>query len=208
MGMVIKASYKPLLLAIILVVGLGVVLHLLYLGVLAAADSPEQTLERLFADMGIIKVSDATRPLKIRLQDVFGNTVSLSDFRGKIVFLNFWTSWCPTCVVEMPGMEKLHRRFKHQDFAMIAVNLQESKALVKSFLDKYELTFTALLDANGEVAAGFAVRALPTTLVLDKAGRIIGLVLGPREWDRRTSFALFEYLVNSPTKSGEAQAGS
>ncbi len=207
-GVMKRASYKTFLQTIILAVGLGVVLTLLFHGVFAATGSPQKDLERLFANVGVIKVADANRPVEIRLKDVFGNTVSLSDFRGKIVFLNFWATWCPTCVVEMPSMEKLHRRFKDQNFAVIAVNLQESKAQVKSFLEKYELSFTTLLDSKGEVASGFAVRALPTTLVLDKAGRIIGIALGPREWDHQASFALFEYLINSPSNPGETQAGS
>ncbi|NIR94211.1 MAG: TlpA family protein disulfide reductase, partial [Gammaproteobacteria bacterium] len=90
-------------------------------------------------------------------------------------------TWCPTCVVEMPSMEKLHQQFKNQDFAMIAVNMQESETQVKSFFEKLQLSFTALLDSSGEVAAGLAVNALPTTYFLDKKGRIIGVALGPRE---------------------------
>ena len=79
---------------------------------------------------------------------------------------------------------------------MVAINLQESDAQVKAFFEKNKLSFTALLDSNGEVATGFAVNALPTTFVLDKAGRIVGTALGPREWDSRASIALFEYLMN------------
>ena len=95
-------------------------------------------------------------------------------------------------------MEKLHRRFKDQDFAMIAVNLKESETQVKSFFEKLQLSFTALLDVNGEVASGLAVNALPTTFFLDKKGRIIGMALGPREWDNQASIELFEFLINRP----------
>ncbi len=139
-----------------------------------------------------------TPPLEIQLGDLLGNIVRLSEFRGKIVFLNFWATWCPTCVVEMPSMEKLHHRFKDQDFAMIAVNLKESETQVKSFFEKLQLSFTALLDVNGEVASGLAVNALPTTFFLDKKGRIIGMALGPREWDNQASIELFEFLINRP----------
>ena len=179
-----------------LVAGVGG--YLFYSQYAAVAGSPEQELERLFGNMGILKMPLATRPLEIQLKDIFGNTVSLSDFRGKIVFLNFWATWCPTCVVEMPSMEKLHQRLKNQDFAMIAVNMQESALQVQSFFEKLQLSFTALLDASGEVAAGLAVSALPTTYFLDKEGRIMGLALGPREWDNRASIELFEFLINRP----------
>ena len=165
---------------------------------LGRAQSLEQELERLFGNMGILKMPHPTPPLEIQLGDLLGNIVRLSEFRGKIVFLNFWATWCPTCVVEMPSMEKLHRRFKDQDFAMIAVNLKESETQVKSFFEKLQLSFTALLDVNGEVASGLAVNALPTTFFLDKKGRIIGMALGPREWDNQASIELFEFLINRP----------
>ena len=191
-------SHKFYVLSIILVTVVGIGSYLTYFQYAAVAGSPEQELERLFGNMGILKMPHPTPPLEIQLGDLLGNTVRLSEFRGKIVFLNFWATWCPTCVVEMPSMEKLHRRFKDQDFAMIAVNLKESETQVKSFFEKLQLSFTALLDVNGEVASGLAVNALPTTFFLDKKGRIIGMALGPREWDNQASIELFEFLINRP----------
>lgn len=85
---------------------------------------------------------------------------------------------------------------------MVAINLQESDALVKAFFEKLKLSFTALLDSNGEVATGFAVNALPTSFVLDKQGKIVGAAIGPREWNSRASIALFEYLINMRSESG------
>ncbi len=201
-------SFKFYIFPFILVAVVGVGFFLFYTQYVAIAGSPEQELERLFGEMGVLKMPHANRPLEIQLKDITGNKVSLSDFRGKIVFLNFWATWCPTCVVEMPAMEKLHRRFKDQNFAMIAVNLQESEAQVKSFFEKFKLSFTALLDSSGEVASGLAVSALPTTFVLDKKGRILGLALGPREWDHQASTELFEFLINSRTEHLATQTGS
>ena len=191
-----KASFKSLWLSIILAAAAGVAVHFLYNSYIATAGSQRQEMERLFRDMGVLKIPHATRPVEIQLKDVLGNMVRLSDYRGKIVFLNFWATWCPTCVIEMPSMEKLHRRLKDKEFVMVAINLQETPAQVKSFFEKFELSFTALLDSSGNVGTGFAVNALPTTFVLDKEGRIIGQALGPREWDSRASIALFEYLID------------
>ena len=191
-----KASFKSLWLSIILAAAAGVAFHFLYNSYIAAAGSQRQELERLFRDMGVLKIPHATRPVEIQLKDVLGNMVRLSDYRGKIVFLNFWATWCPTCVIEMPSMEKLHRRLKDKEFVMVAINLQETPAQVKSFFEKLELSFTSLLDSSGNVGTGFAVNVLPTTFVLDKEGRIIGQALGPREWDSRASIALFEYLID------------
>ena len=206
--MKVMLSNKFYVLSITMVIIAGIGFYFFYSQYAAIAGSSEQELERLFGSMGILKMPHTTRPLEIQLKDIFGNAVRLSDFRGKIVFLNFWATWCPTCVVEMPSMEKLHRRFKNQDFAMIAVNMQESEAQVKSFFEKMQLSFTALLDANGEVAAGLAVNALPTTYFLDKEGRIMGMALGPREWDKQASIELFEFLINHRTEPVAASTES
>jgi thiol-disulfide isomerase/thioredoxin len=171
-------------------------MHVFNAGPVAAAKSEGRRLERLFEDMGVIKLPQNTDPVEIRLKDVNGNLVRLSDFRGRIVFLNFWTTWCPTCLIEMPSMEKLHQKFKGKDFAMVTVNIQESSAQVEKFFKKFKLTFTALLDTTGEVALGLNIRSIPTTFILDTGGRTIGIIMGPREWDGKKAVALFEHLTD------------
>jgi peroxiredoxin len=161
------------------------------------AKSENQEFDRLFSVMGVIKIHHPTDPVEITLKDPNGQQVNLSDFRGKIVFMNFWTTWCLACVIEMPSMEKLHQKFKDKDFAMVAINLQESASTVKQFFKDYKLTFATLLDSTGDVGAGFGIRSIPTTFILDKNGRIIGKALGPREWESKESIALFDYLIDS-----------
>jgi thiol-disulfide isomerase/thioredoxin len=160
---------------------------------LAKADSRD--LDQLFGDMGVSKISQAL-PVEITLMDLNGRPVSLSEFRGKTVFLNFWTTWCFDCRIEMPVMEKLHQKFKNKDFAMVTINLQEPVSQVKQFFKNYKLTFTALLDSDGEVGAHFRITAIPTTFILNKQGIIIGKAFGPRKWDGKKAFALFEHLIN------------
>ena len=159
------------------------------------AKTDNQELDRLFGDMGVIKMVQVL-PVEIRLKDLNGKPVSLSDFRGKIVFLNFWTTWCYDCRIEMPHMEKLHQKFKNKEFEMVAINLQEPVSPVKKFFKDYKLTFTALLDSGGEVGAHFRITAIPTTFILDKQGITIGKVMGPRKWDGEKAFALFKHLTN------------
>jgi thiol-disulfide isomerase/thioredoxin len=161
------------------------------------ADTENRELERLFEEMGVLQIPPAADPVEIQLKDQNGRLTNLSEFRGKIVFVNFWTTWCLACVVEMPSMEKLHQKFKEKDFAMVGINLQEADATVFKFLKEHQLTFATLLDSNGEVGAAFRIRGIPTTFILDKNGIIIGRAMGPREWDSRDSFALFEYLTES-----------
>jgi peroxiredoxin len=156
-------------------------------------DSKE--IDRLFKKVGILALPNKTPPVEFALPDPKGRIIRISEFRRKIVFLNFWTTWCYACVIEMPAMEKLHKEFKDRDFVMIAINLQEPAERVKQFFKGHKLTFTALLDTEGRIGAEFAIRAIPTTYILDKEGRIIGKALGPREWDGDQAMALFDYLV-------------
>ena len=202
----IKVSFKAALLFIILVVAAGVASHLFINGYVGAAGSQQQELDRLFGNIGILKIPHVTRPVEIQLKDVYGNTVRLSDFRGKVVFLNFWATWCAACVVEMSSMEKLHRRLKDKDFVMIAINMQESDVQVKAFFEAFKLTFTALLDPAGEVGSSFGIRAIPTTYIIDKTGRIIGQVSGPREWDSKAAITLFENLIDNDAVAATTEA--
>jgi thiol-disulfide isomerase/thioredoxin len=186
-----KTVFLLLLLVVFGLVGLGFLQADLF------AKTANQKLERLFRDVGVLQIPPDTDPLEIKLQDPTGRPISLSEFRGKIVFINFWTTWCLACVIEMPSMEKLHQTFKDKDFVMVAINLQESASRVKQFFKEYKLTFTTLLDTTGDVSAGLGIRSIPTTFILDKNGRIIGKALGPREWEGKKSIALFEYLTDS-----------
>ena len=152
--------------------------------------------DRLFEEMGITQIPPTPIPIDISLPDVDGMMVKFSDFKGKIVFLNFWATWCPPCRFEMPSMEKLHKKLKDRDFVMIAVDLQEPASVVKKFFKDYKLSFISLLDSEGEVAGLFGVRSIPSTFILDREGRIIGGAMGAREWDSKESVALFEHLMN------------
>jgi len=163
---------------------------------------------RLFSTMGVVKILPTEDPVVINLKDMNGKNVSLSDFKGKIVFLNFWTTWCPTCRIEMPSMEKLYQTIKNKDFAMVTINLQESASQVKEFFKEFKLTFTALLDSTGKVGASFGIRAIPTTYILDKTGRIIGQVNGPREWDSKKAIALFENLMGNESVAVKTDAAN
>ena len=201
-----KTIRNPVFLLLFLVVfglaGLG------FLPIDLFAKTENRELERLFSDIGVLQISPDSDPLEIRLSDPTGRPVSLSEFRGKIVFINFWTTWCLACVIEMPSMEKLHQRFKDKDFVMVAINLQESAERVNQFYKKHQLTFTTLLDITGDVGAALSINAIPTTFILDKTGRIIGKALGPREWESEKSIALFEYLTDSYVASSNSKSAN
>jgi peroxiredoxin len=189
---------------IVLLLLMPVALGFLQIDPVAAADNRE--LERLFKEMGILQIPPAADPVEIQLNDQDGRPTRLSEFKGKIVFINFWTTWCLACVVEMPAMEKLHRKFKEKDFVMLGINLQESESTVLKFFKEHQLTFTTLLDSTGEVGTAFRIRGIPTTFILDKNGVIIGRALGPRDWDSRDSLALFDYLTDSDVAGSNSKS--
>ena len=135
----------------------------------------------------------------VRLADINGNIMALSDFRGKVVFLNFWATWCRSCVSEMADMQALHQRMQGKPFAMLAINIKESPSHVKNFLETQNLTFKTLLDPDGLTLGQFGVRALPTTLILDKSGNLVETIIGPRNWSSRTSLAKFKHLIDQGT---------
>ncbi|MFQ5835875.1 MAG: TlpA family protein disulfide reductase [bacterium] len=129
------------------------------------------------------------------LENLEGSQVSLKNFQGKVIFLNFWATWCGSCRYEMPTMEKLWQRFKEEDFVILAVDLREGKKKVSSFMKEFGLTFPVLLDSRGEVANTYGVRAIPTTYLLDPEGRIVGGARGARNWASEDAFDLIEHLL-------------
>jgi thiol-disulfide isomerase/thioredoxin len=152
-------------------------------------------LSRLFEEMGVVQMEPVPVPVEVTLPDLNGKQVSLSDFKGKILFINFWATWCPPCREEMPSMQKLHDRLKSKDFVLVAIDLQEPVEPVKKYIKEYQFTFMTLLDSEGGVGSLFGIRSIPTTLILDKEGMIIGVAIGARDWASKKSIALFEHLI-------------
>jgi len=165
------------------------------------APSSDQTasgiseVDRLHYAVGILKVPEVPVPTNAALHDLDGNSLRLSDLKGKIVFLNFWATWCPACRSERPAMEKLHQRLKEKDFVMVAVSMQEASERVKGYFESHNLTFTGLLDQEGEVSNQFGIISIPTTYILNREGAVIGKAVGAREWDSRDSVAVFKHLM-------------
>lgn len=131
-------------------------------------------------DPSTVKSSDAEKiaALDFKLKDLNGKDVSLSDYKGKKVFLNFWASWCPPCKAEMPDIEKLHQQTKDSDLVILAVNIGEDKTTAKSFMQSNKYSFTVLLDSNQNIAAQYNISAIPTSFFIDKEGNIVSTIKG------------------------------
>lgn len=161
--------------------------------------SPETvSLGQLLKKMQVIKISPKPLPLELVLPDLNDRQVRVSDLKGKVLLLNFWASWCRECVEEMPSLEALHQKLKQQDFVLLGINLQEPATRVKRFYKRHQLSFTTLLDIKGTAGKKFFIRAIPTNIIVDKKGLMIGLALGSRKWNSDDSIELFNYLLNQP----------
>lgn len=131
------------------------------------------------------------------LQDMDEEKVKLSDYRGKVVLLNFWATWCPPCIREMPSMERLHQQVDADDFKVIAVNQMEDVDQVFAFTGQLEVdpTFAILFDSTSEVSRDYAVRGLPTTYLIDKEGNIRYRAVGGREFDHAEVIKTIKQLI-------------
>jgi len=129
-----------------------------------------------------------TKAQDFKLKDLNGNEVSLSDFKGKKVFLNFWASWCPPCKAEMPEIERLYQETKDSDLVILAVDIGEDKATVKSFIDKNKYNFEVLLDINQETASKYNISSIPSSYFIDKDGNIVATHLGSMNLSQMKSY--------------------
>jgi peroxiredoxin len=117
------------------------------------------------------------------LPDLTGKKIRLKDFRGKVVFLNFFATWCVPCRQEMPAMDRLYRTYGDKGLVVLAVDIRESVKTVRAFTQESKLSFPALLDQKGSVAYTYSVRPVPATYLIGRDGKILGRAFGAREWD-------------------------
>ena len=139
---------------------------------------------------------------EFELPSLSGEIVRLSEYRGKVVFLNIWATWCGPCREEMPSMEKLYQELKDDDFEILAVSVDEKGArAVEPFAKKFNLTFPILLDQEGKASRLYNTTGVPETFIIDKNGVIISKVIGYRNWSDPE-------VVGALRKLAQSMAGS
>lgn len=114
---------------------------------------------------------DKSASLDFSLTDLSGNIVKLVDYKGKVVMLEFWTTWCPPCKLSIPTLNMLHERYKDKDFKLLALSIDETKETLMEFSEEFTMNYTVLLD-NKDVNKAYGVRSIPTTIILDKEGNV------------------------------------
>ena len=136
---------------------------------------------------------------RFTLRNLKGNYESLESYRGQVVVLNFWATWCAPCRVEMPSFEKLYRRYRSEGVSVLAVTLDKNaKPKIKSFVDEHNLSFPILLDSKSEVERLYPSMTVPFTYVIDPKGRVVARVDGAKNWESEETFEAIEYLLKKP----------
>ncbi len=118
------------------------------------------------------------------LKDTQGTNVSFSDFKGKVVLINFWATWCGPCKAEMPSLNNLYKALKDKGFAVLAISTDSSEKPVRSFVAERGISFPVLMDKDKTVYSDkYAVFGLPMSFLIDRDGVVVGRVVGEVKWD-------------------------
>lgn len=169
--------------------------------VAAAARSSAARRGRALSLADAIKELDLIRPARTKLADDFtvrtpgGDTFRLADQRGKVVMVNFWATWCPPCLEEMPAMERLFRQHKDAGFTLVAISVDADPKKVGPFLSEHKLTMPIGVDPKMDLANAYGVRALPSSFVIARDGNLAALAIGPRAWDNDAAHSLVEGML-------------
>jgi peroxiredoxin len=142
------------------------------------------------------------------LRDLDGTMRDLASFRGRVILLNFWATWCPPCRSEMLSMAELYQTYKDYGFEVVAVSSDVQGAeVVQPFVTQLHLSFTTLLDATGQVTRLYGVTSLPTTYLLDREGRLVTVAIGGHDWATPEARALITSLLD-PAQQAAVPRGS
>jgi thiol-disulfide isomerase/thioredoxin len=130
------------------------------------------------------------------LPDLRDREHGLADYRGKVVLVNFWASWCPPCIYEMPELVRLQQRYADRPFVILAVNAGEKKYKVRKFVNLVRFELPVLLDTTRQVSRDWGAETLPTSYLVDAKGRVRYSVHGSPGWEQSDTLALLENLLS------------
>jgi len=126
-----------------------------------------------------------------------GRPASLADYRGKVVLLNVWATWCLPCRIEMPSLQRLQRQLAGTDFRLVSVSIdKDDSTVVRKFADELGLTFEILHDRPGTIQERYQTTGVPESFVIDRDGVIVKKVIGPAEWDSPVNETLLRRLID------------
>ena len=138
-------------------------------------------------------------PQDFELMDINNNRITLSGMKGSVVFINFWSTWCESCIDEMPSMERMTRYFAaNPAFKVVTVLYKDNLDTALSFMKENRFTFPVYLNPDESAAKIFGITGIPETFIIDKKGILRDKVIGPAEWDSPNTIQAFQALINEP----------
>jgi peroxiredoxin len=173
---------------------------LLPLGILPGLASSASGAPDPFEALDLQEPKEQVEAPDFTLPDVSGKKVHFKDLRGKVIFLNFFATWCEPCRLEMPAMERLSQKYRNKGFVVLAVGMGESAKSVRAFMLELKLSFPAVVDRDGSVAFMYGVRPIPATYLIARDGQILWRAFGGRDWDSPEVYAYFAKMLATQDK--------
>ncbi|MBT6326815.1 MAG: TlpA family protein disulfide reductase, partial [Bdellovibrionales bacterium] len=161
--------------------------------------SPQDIIRKL----GFQKTNSV--PIDFTLQDLNGNTTTLSEYKGKWILINFWATWCGPCRMEMPTLESLHQEFKDENFVILGVSVdQSSKKRVSKFIKNNNITFKILHDQTSRVSGQYRASSIPSLYLISPDWKLVGIFRGGKSWESTYTMSQFRKLTSiKEVESGE-----
>lgn len=149
------------------------------------------------AAAGLTPLPDRPTAPELNLEDLQGKNHRLAEYRGRVVVVNFWATWCPPCRAEMPSLQRAWEQTQDEGIVWLAVDVGEEEEQVFAFSGAHDYRFPILLDRDASVLSRWPVKGMPTTLVVDSQGRIAYRAIGGREWDAPELLGAIRALAGS-----------
>jgi peroxiredoxin len=137
----------------------------------------------------------------LRLPSLAGGTTDLGDLRGRVVLVNFWATWCPPCVAEMPSLDRLARALGGEGLVVVGVSVDEDETALRAFVARHGLAFPILRDRGAHTAAAWRTAGYPQTFLVARDGTLVRTFLGPAEWDTPEALSYFRGLLRGGAAS-------
>jgi peroxiredoxin len=154
----------------------------------------------LAAQAGLRETDEPMDAPQLELRDEGGKVHRLESYRGRVLVVNFWASWCTPCVRELPSLNRLRKAFGDQPFEILGVNVAEPPNRLKRFLKRQPIDFPVLYDRESEAFYAWEVKGLPTSFVIDRDGKVRYLVRGAIEWDSAETIDIIGSLLGQPVE--------
>jgi thiol-disulfide isomerase/thioredoxin len=166
-------------------------------GAAISEEATEETTEETAQESSSKQEEDKNKTYApdFSLEDLDGNIITLASFGGKNLIINFWATWCPFCVDEMPDLQKLYENYKDEDLVVIAINIQESKSRVTKFLEDEGIDLPILLDEKGTTAITYGANSIPLTIAVNKEGVVVAGHRGKLTYEQME--AMYEIILEN-----------